>query len=174
MSANPAESKNEVALSAPEKLTEKHDVSDFDCGEQSINEYLKKRALVAQIQRQAIVYVVCFDGTNKVAGFYTLSNGSCARRDIVPKKLQRNTPDFHPVTILGRMGITLAAQGQGYAVDLLKDALSRAIIASEVVASSAVVVHPLTERLAKFYAKYAGFQHSPELSPMTMMVSLRN
>ncbi|WP_434768048.1 hypothetical protein [Pseudomonas triticicola] len=173
MSANPAESQNEMALSAPEQLTEKHDVSEFESGQPLIDEYLKKRALVAQIQKLAIVYVVCFHGTNKVAGYYTLSNGSLPRAGIVPKKLQRNTPDFHPVTILGRMGITLAVQGQGYAVDLLHDAMLRAVIASETVASSAVVVHPLTERLEQFYAKHAGFQRSPDLSPMTMMVSLR-
>lgn len=173
MPANSAESQNEVALSAPVKLTEKHDVTEFECGEPSINDYLKKRALVAQLQKHAVVYVACFHTTNKVAAFYTLSNGSCARANIVPKKHQRNTPDFHPVTILGRMGVTKAAQGQGYAVDLLQDALSRAIIASETVASSAVVVHPLSERLAQFYAKHAGFQHSPELSPMTMILSLR-
>ncbi|MGY3326082.1 hypothetical protein [Pseudomonas sp. TE3911] len=173
MSANPAESQNEMALSAPEKLTEKHDVSEFGSGEPSIDDYLKKRALVAQLQKQAIVYVVCFHGTNKVAGYYTLSNGSAVRADIVPKKLQRNTPNIHPVTILGRMGLTLAAQGQGYAIDLLHDAISRAIIASETVASSAVLVHPLTERLAQFYAKHAGFERNPDLSPLTMMVSLR-
>ena len=173
MYANPAESQNEMALSAPEQLTEKHDVSEFESGQPLIDEYLKKRALVAQLQKLAIVYVVCFHGTNKVAGYYTLSNGSLPRAGIVPKKLQRNTPDIHPVTILGRMGITLAAQGQGYAVDLLHDAMMRVVIASETVASSAVVVHPLTERLEQFYAKHAGFQRSPDLSPMTMMVSLR-
>lgn len=173
MPTSSAESQNEMALSAPEKLTEKHDVSEFDCGEPSINEYLKKRAIAAQLQKQAVVYVACFAGTNIVAAFYTLSNGSIPRPDIVPKKLQRNTPDFHPVTILGRMGITQAAQGHGYAVDLLQDAMLRATIASETVASSAVVVHPLTERLAQFYAKYADFERNPDLSPLTMMVSLR-
>lgn len=172
MSPNSAESRTEVALSAPEKLTEQHDLTEFECGEPSNTEWLKKRALIAQLQKLAIVYVVCFQGTNKVAGFYTLSNGSIARADIFPKKLQRNTPSVHPVTILGRMGITLAAQGQGYAVDLLQDAMSRIIIASETVASSAVVVHPLTERLAEFYAKHAKFKRNPDLSPLTMMVSL--
>lgn len=173
MSSGSTESQNEMALSAPEKLTEKHDISEFDCGEPSNNEYLKKRALVAQLQKQAVVYVVCFVGTNKVAAFYTLSNGSIPRSNLVPKKLQRNTPDVHPVTILGRMGITLAAQGRGYAIDLLQDAMARAINASETVASSAIVVHPITERLAQFYAKHAGFERNPDLSPMTMMVSLR-
>ncbi|WP_426781044.1 hypothetical protein [Pseudomonas syringae] len=173
MSANPPESQNEMALSAPEKLTEQHDVSEFENEELSIEEYLKKRALIQQLQKLAIVYVVCFSGTKKVAGYYTLSSGSCVRANIVPKNLQRNTPDIHPVTILGRMGITRAAQGRGYGIDLLHDALSRAIIASENVASSAVVVHPLTERLAQFYTKHAGFQRCPELSPMTMILSLR-
>ncbi|GAB0063336.1 MULTISPECIES: hypothetical protein [Pseudomonas syringae group] len=173
MPTNPTEPQDPLALSAPEKLTEQHDLSEFESGEPTIDEYLKKRALIAQMQKQAVVYVVCFSGTRKVAGYYTLSSGSCVRTDVVPKKLQRNTPDIHPVTLLGRMGITRAAQGQGFAIDLLHDVMSRAIIASEAVASSAVVVHPLTERLAQFYAKHAGFEKCPDLSPMTMMVSLR-
>lgn len=172
MSSNPLEPQNEMALSAPVKLTEQHDVSEFESGEPSIDEYVRKRALAAQIQKHAVVYVACFHGTNKVAAFYTLSNGSVARADMVPKKLQRNSPDIHPVTILGRMGVTREAQGQGFALDMLQDALTRAIIASETVASAAVLVHPLTERLAAFYEK-AGFQRSPDLSPLTMMVSLR-
>ncbi|MBD8792668.1 GNAT family N-acetyltransferase [Pseudomonas syringae] len=161
-----------MALSAPVKLNEQHDFSEFECSEPSIDEYLKKRALAAQIQKHAVVYVACFHGTNKVAAFYTLSNGSVPRDEIVPKKLQRNSPDFHPVTILGRMGVTKEAQGQGFARDLLHDALSRALIVSDAVGSAAILVHPLTERLAEFYGK-AGFIRNPDLSPLTMMLSLR-
>lgn len=173
MSTNPAELQDSMALSAPEKLTEQHDLSEFESGEPAIDEYLKKRALVAQLQKQAVVYVICFTDTKKVAGYYTLSCGLCARADIVPKRLQRNTSDIYPISLLGRMGITQVAQRQGFAIDLLHDAMSRAIIASETVASSAVIVHPLTARLAHFYAKHAGFEQCPDLSPMTMMVSLR-
>lgn len=164
--------KNEVALSAPERLNDAHDLSNFDCGETSINEYLHDNARQAQEKKHAVIYVSCFSGTNKVAAYYTLSGGSVARTHVVPKKLQRNSPNIHPVTVLGRMGITLEAQGFGYAVDLLQDAITRCISASEVVASSAVIVHPLTEDLASFYERKAGFKPCPDLSPLTMMLPL--
>lgn len=44
---------------------------------------------------------------------------------------------------------------------------------TEVVASSAILVHPLDEALADFYARKAGFVRCPDLSPLTMMLSLR-
>lgn len=173
MSSKSAQPQAEVALSAPEKMTEKHDVSAFESGEPSIDDYLRKRALLAQIQKLAVVYVACFSGTRKVAAYYTLSNGSISRASVTPKKSQRNTPDVHPVTILGRMGVTRRAQGQGHVFDLLHDALMRCVAAAEIVGSTAVLIHPLTEQLADFYAKHAGFQRCPDLSPLTMMVSLR-
>lgn len=161
-----------MELSPPEKLNDLHDVTQFDCGEPSINEYLHKTARKAQQQKHAVVYVSCFAGTRVVAAYYTLSNGSVAREH-VPKSLQRNSPSQHPVTILGCMGVTRDAQGSGYSIDLLQDAISRSIQASQVVGSSAIIVHPLTDRLAEFYEKHAGFRPCPEISPLTMVLSLR-
>ncbi|MNF83594.1 hypothetical protein D3C84_659190 [compost metagenome] len=162
-----------MELSAPEKLNDFHDVTKFDCGESSINDYLSKDARKAQQRKHAVVYVCCMAGTNVVAAFYTLSNGSVARQNVVPRSHQRNSPALHPVTILGRMGVTLEAQGNGYAIDLLQDAIGRCIAAASAVGSSAVVVHPLTDKLADFYAKHADFKPCPDLSPLTMMLSLR-
>lgn len=161
-----------LELTAPEKLNDLHDISQFDCGEPSIDEYLHKKARKAQVEKHAVVYVSCFAGTRIVAAFYTLSNGSVARQNVL-KSYQRNSPAQHPVTILGRMGVTRAAQGHGYSVDLLQDAITRCIEASGLVASSAVIVHPLTDRLAEFYRKYAGFEPCPQLSPLTLMLPLR-
>lgn len=172
MSTRSTGTPNEVALSAPVKLNEKHDLSKFDCGEASINDFLHKMARRAQEQKHAIVYVSCFSGTNEVAAYYTLSSGSVARQNVVPKSKQRNSPAVHPVTILGRMGVTLQAQGHGYSVDLLQDAITRCVAASNEIASSAVIVHPLTDELAQFYARKAGFQPCPDLSPLTMMLPL--
>jgi predicted GNAT family N-acyltransferase len=162
-----------VELSKPEKLNKFHDFTEFECGESSINDYLHKDARKAQDHKHAVVYVSCFAGTNRVAGYYTLSNGSVARQHVIPKSYQRNSPSAHPVTILGRMGVTMAAQGYGYSVDLLQDAIRRCMIASESVGTSAILVHPLDDKLAEFYAKHAGFQRCPDLSPLTMMLSLR-
>ena len=162
-----------LALSAPQVLNRLHDLSQFDCGETSINSYLWDKALKAQEAKHAVVYVTCFAGTHAVAGFYTLSNGSVARGHGVSARLRRNAPDHLPVVVLGRMGVTRQVAGQGVATDLLQDAIERALVASEVVGCVAMIVHPLTERLEQFYARYAGFKLCPELSPKTMMLSLQ-
>jgi hypothetical protein len=172
MSSTIARKAKTLELTAPEKLTAIHDLSEFDCGEKSINGYLTQQALKAQAAKQAVVYVVLRKGTTKVMGFYTLSSGAVCRSAVVPKSRQRNSPNQHPVTILGRMGISIEAQGQGYSVDLLQDAIERAISASRVIGSTAIIVHPLNERLAEFYTKYAGFIPCPAISPITMMLPL--
>ncbi|WP_339433256.1 hypothetical protein [Pseudomonas sp. EA_65y_Pfl2_P78] len=158
-----------LELSAPVKLTENHDLETFDCGEDSINEYLKKKAIKAQIAKTATVLVVCIKNSNTVVGYYTLSNGTIMRADVVPKKAQRNSPDQHPITILGRMGVCKTLQGTGLSLDLIQDAVLRALTASEEVASTALVVHPLNESLVGLYEK-AGFLRCPQLSSITMML----
>jgi len=162
-----------LELSAPQILDTFHDLSQFDCGEASIDGYLRDRALKAQHSKHAVVYVTCFKGTQTVAGYYTLSNGSVARAHGVSARLRRNAPDDLPVIVLGRMGVTREAAGQGVATDLLQDAIERALVASEIVGCVAMIVHPLNERLEQFYAKYAGFRLCPALSPKTMMMSLQ-
>ena len=79
-----------LELTAPEKLTDNHDFSGFDCGEMSINEY-GKRAHKAQLAKDAVVYVACLKGTSTVVAFYTLTNGSVMRSE-APKAMQRNAP----------------------------------------------------------------------------------
>lgn len=172
MPNKPARKTQTLELTAPEKLNELHILDHFDSGEPSITDYLHKQARKAQAAKQAVVYVSCEKGTLNVVAYYTLSCGSVARSS-VPKSLQRNTPSVHPVTLLGRMGVTQVAQGQGFSIDLLQDAIERAILASETVGSSAIIVHPLNDRLASFYSKYAGFKPCPELSPITMILPLR-
>lgn len=160
-----------LELSQPEKLNEHHNVDQFDCGEDSTNEFLKKKALKAQLAKTATVLVTCPKGSNVVVGYYTLSSGTIMRADVVPKKAQRNSPDQHPITILGRMGVCKTLQGQGLSLDLIQDAVLRSLAASEAVASTALVVHPLNEQLVGLYEK-AGFLRSPQVSPIAMMLPL--
>ncbi|TFY84655.1 hypothetical protein DYL59_28430 [Pseudomonas kairouanensis] len=173
MPASTSQPTQTVELRAPEKLTDEHILDQFDSGEPSINHYLQRQARKAQAAKQAVVYVVCLKGTSIVMGYYTLSSGSIARESVGPKNHQRNSPSVHPVTLLVRMGITQAIQGRGFAIDLLQDAIERAISASNTIGSSAVIVHPLNERLSNFYIKYAGFIPCPGLSPITLMLALR-
>ncbi|UVM52500.1 MULTISPECIES: hypothetical protein [unclassified Pseudomonas] len=173
MPAPTARTSKAVELTAPERLNDHHELDDFDSGEVSIDQYLQKKARKAQAAKQAVVYVSCRKATSIVMAYYTLSSGSVARANVMPKSHQRNSPSVHPVTLLGRMGVTREAQGEGFAIDLLQDAIERAINASQSIGSSAIIVHPLNDRLSNFYIKYAGFIPCPGISPITLMLPLR-
>jgi GNAT superfamily N-acetyltransferase len=169
MSSKTATKTETLGLTAPEKLNDDHDLSQFECGEPTINDYARKAHKQAA-SRNAVIYVVCEKGSNIVKGFYTLSNGSVFRNE-APKNMQRFSQSEIPVTIMGRLGVDKEYQGQGIGLDLLKDALERSIVAAETVGSRAVLVHALNLSLADFYKKYAGFKES-EVSPLTLFMAL--
>lgn len=91
-------------------------------------------------RRLAAAFVMTNDGTT-VAGFYTLSSLSIASADL-PENLAKRLPSRLPipVTLLGRMGVSIAMKGRGLGTDLLMNALYRALQATQTVASWAVVV----------------------------------
>lgn len=163
-------SKKALELTAPVKLQEHHDASEFDSGEAAIDDYIKYQALDAQRDRSAVVYVTCFQGTDKIAGYFTLSTGSVNRHSLPNAKMRRNAPDPIPATLLGRMGVTKELQGQGVGADLLSEALERAVRAAEQVASRVLIVHLLRDELAGWYEKH-GFRRCPELD-RTMVMTL--
>lgn len=169
MSNKITEKTKTLGLTAPEKLTEKHDFSQFDCNEPSINEFAVKAQKQSKY-RNSVIYVVCESGTKFVKGYYTLANGSVIRSE-PPKSMQRFSMSEIPVTILGRLGVDKDYQGKGVGLDLLQDALERSINAAEIIGSRAVLVHALDQRLADFYKKHAGFREST-VSPLTLFLAL--
>ncbi len=158
-----------LGLTAPEKLTKEHDFSKFNCGEKTINDFVLNAHKQAK-SRNAVLYVACEAGTMFVKAFYTLSNGSVMRNE-PPKNMQRFSQKEFPVTILGRLGVDKNYQGNGVGLDLLKDAITRSIVAADIVGSRAILVHALDQRLADFYKNHAGFREST-VSPLTLFLAL--
>jgi predicted N-acetyltransferase YhbS len=76
--------------------------------------------------------------------------------------------------VLARLAVDLGEQGQGLGKGLLKDALLRALQASDIAGLRAVVVHAKDERARAFYQTF-GFEPSPldDLHLMLLMKDLR-
>jgi GNAT superfamily N-acetyltransferase len=153
-------------LRAPERLTGRHDLSRFDCGDAGLNDWLKRRALKNEGESSR-TYVVC--AGDAVVGFYCLAAGAVIRAE-APKPLQRNMPEQVPVILIGRLAVDAAHQGQGIGAGLLKDALLRAIAIAEAIGVRAILVHALNGKAAAFYARY-GFQPSP-IDPQTLLLPM--
>ena len=149
----------EVAgLSAPVPLTADHDLTQFDCGDAALNDWLRHRALKNE-SRFSRTYVVC-QGT-RVAGVYCIAAGS-VERAAAPGKLRRNAPDAIPVSIIGRLAVDQAFAGNGLGADLLSDALQRIAIAAQTIGIAAVLVQAKDDAARRFYLRCAEFIAFPE------------
>jgi GNAT superfamily N-acetyltransferase len=153
-----ASERPEPGLSAPVPLTAEHDVSDFDCGEPALNDWLRHRALKNE-SRFSRTYVVC-EG-NRVVAYFCISAGAVERM-AAPGKVRRNAPDTIPVSVIGRLAVSRDHAGKGLGADILSDALRRIAVASQSIGIGAVLVHAKDEAAKRFYIRCAEFIEYPE------------
>jgi GNAT superfamily N-acetyltransferase len=157
-----------LQLGAPIPLAATHILDDFACGEPSLDEWLKRRALANQLSGASRTFVVT-DPERRVYGYYAIAAGAVSRR-AATSNVRRNMPDPVPVMVLARLAVDQRAQGIKLGASLLQDAVCRAAIVSQNVGVRALLVHALHDRAKQFYKRY-GFQESP-LHPMTLMLCL--
>jgi GNAT superfamily N-acetyltransferase len=154
-------------ISAPEKLSPEHDLSQFQCGEPMLDHRLKRRALQNEESGASRTYAVCIE--NRVVGYYALAVGAVTHED-APGRVRRNMPDPVPVMVLGRLAVDQTVHGQDIGRGLLRDAVLRTLQAAEIAGIRAILVHAISERAKRFYIK-SGFIQSP-VDPMTLMITL--
>lgn len=133
-----------------ELLGKQHQKENFDCGEESLNQFLKKYARQNQEKGFGRTFVAILPNKKEVLGYYTLSAGSITF-EIIPEKLPRYPI---PTAHLGRLATDLTMRGQGLGELLLIDALERTVLVAEKVGIYAVELFALTENAKKFYLKY--------------------
>lgn len=157
-----------LALSAPQPLAVIHLLDRFTCGEVSLDEWLKRRALSNQLSGASRTFVVT-EQEQQVVGYYALAAGAVAHQ-LATSGVRRNMPDPIPVLVLARLAVDDRAQGRQLGAALLQDAVQRAVAVSQNAGVRALLVHALHERAKQFYLRY-GFQESPQ-HPMTLMLRL--
>lgn len=157
-----------LQLSAPAPLTATHLLDEFGCGEASLDEWLKRRALANQQSGASRTFVVT-DQEGRVYGYYAMAAGAVSHH-AATSNVRRNMPDPIPVMMLARLAVDQRAQGIKLGAALLQDAVNRAVVVSHNAGVRALLVHALDERAKKFYEHY-GFQESPQ-HPMTLMLRL--
>jgi len=157
-----------LRLAAPQPLTAEHVLQGFDCGEPSLDDWLRRRALVNHLSGASRTFVVAdLDGV--VLGYYALAAGAVAHQ-AATGAVRRNMPDPIPVMVLARLAVDRRAQGMQLGGALLQDAVARAVAVAHNAGVRAVLVHALHEGAKRFYEHY-GFQASPQ-HPLTLMLRL--
>lgn len=160
-----------MSFSPPEPLGTPHQVQDFNCGEESLNRWLRERGRRSE-GRTARTYVVCdTSGDVDVIGFYCLSAGSLRHAD-APGRLRRNAPDPIPVIVLGRLAVDLRYQGSGIGSGLVLDAMRRTVAASQIIGARGLLVHVLNERVLAFYLNLGFVQAALEDTVIIPVVTI--
>lgn len=154
-------------LTPPAPISTMHELADFDSGESSLDDWLKKRALKNHVAGASRCFVLCTGLA--VIGYYSLSAGAISH-ETAPKAMRRNMPNPLPVLLLGRLAIDKRYHNQGLGQSLLRDAMIRAVSVASDAGVFAILVHALSEQAKRFYLS-RGFVES-SLQPMTLMMTL--
>ena len=158
-----------MKLHAPQPLTADHHLNTFNCGETSLDEWLKRRALLNQANGASRAFVVV-DESQLVMGYYALAAGAVHHQDAT-RSVRQNMPDPIPVMVLARLAVDISTQGMQLGAGLLRDAVDRSLAVAKNTGVRALLVHALHERAKQFYL-YFGFQASP-VHPLTLMLRLK-
>lgn len=162
-------SSSSSSVTAPEALNVSHSFTKFDCGNVTLNNWLKERALKNESSGASRTYVICHQ--NHVIGYYTLATGAVHHVE-APGRVRRNMPDPIPVMVLGRLAVDCQWQKKGLGQDLLSDAVKRTLQVATIVGIRAIVVHAISDQAKKFYQQF-GFQSAPT-DPLDLMISLKD
>ncbi len=157
-----------LKLSVPQPLIAAHLLNEFECGEHTLDEWLKRRAMSNQLSGASRTFVVV-DEERRVCGYYAMAAGAVSH-PLATSAVRRNMPDPVPVMVLGRLAVDRRVQGFKLGAAMLQDAVNRAIVVSQNTGVRALLVHALNDRAKQFY-EYYGFQESPQHS-MTLMLRL--
>ena len=159
-----------LQLSAPAPLTAAHLLAEFGCGEASLDEWVKRRALANQQSGASRTFVIA-DQDARIYGYYAMAAGAVSHQEAT-SNVRRNMPDPIPVMVLARLAVDQRAQGIKLGAALLQDAVNRAVAVSHNAGVQALLVHAIDEHAKQFYEHY-GFQESPQ-HPMTLMLRLNS
>lgn len=154
-------------ISAPQPLRAEHVRTAFCCGVESMDNWLKQRAIKSQLTDSSRTFVCCDD--MKIMAYYSLAS-SAVMTNAAPGRFRRNMPDPIPMVELGRLAVDQALHGQGVGRALVRNAGLRVIQVAETIGIRGMLVNALSVEVREFYLR-VGFEPFP-LDPMMLMITL--
>lgn len=158
-----------------EPLNSTHKKSEFSCGKEMLDVYIRKQANQDIKRKLSACFVIIDTKINLIKGYYTLSSNSIPL-EFIPSQLQKKLPKSYqsiPTILLGRLAVDNKFQGLGIGKLLLIDALKRSVELSKTIGCFAIVVDPIDQEAEKFYDKY-GFIKLPDSGKMFIAMKTIN
>lgn len=153
-----------------EKLTRRHAVESFDCGEEALNRFLVRFAFANQQANASQTYLGL--ANDAVIGFYTLVVGEVAFADAPERLIKGLARHPVPIMLLARLGVSRDWQGKGVGAGLLRDAVLRTLQAADIAGIRALAVHAKDDAARSFYRRF-DFVESPT-DPMHLFALIKD
>lgn len=158
------------------RLEEQDQVEAFDCGDEPLNNYLRRHAWTNQ-QKSSIgaTYVAVDEAAPLSAiGYFTLATASVPR-DAFPKKYVRGLPPYDlPLILLARLAVDRRFSGKGLGHVLVSEAFKIAIRVADDVGCRCIITDAYRDPV-DWYARY-GFiplEGAAESGPQRMFLDIR-
>jgi len=158
------------------RLEEQDEVELFNCGDEPLNNYLRRHAWVNQQKSSIGVTYVAVEETapHTVLGYFTLATSSVPR-NAFPKKYVRGLPAYDlPLILLARLAVDRRFSRKGLGSALLSEALKVAVQVAGEVGCRGIIADVYRERI-DWYARY-GFvvlEGSAPSGPQRMFLDIR-
>jgi hypothetical protein len=150
-----------------ELLNEKHDRGVFDCGNEALNQFLKKSARQQAGRNLSRTFVLTGDDPNSIIGYATLVSCDIAPIE-VPIAWSRRYPHRIPAARLARLAVDHRHTRQGHCALLLVDMLRRVAEAGRHLGLVGLFVDTKDKGLTRWYAGF-GFVRLSERPLMLFM-----
>src|SRR5450432_4039435 len=158
------------------RLEQDDEVENFDCGDDALNNYLKRHAWTNQQKSSIGVSYVALDedAPRTVLGYFTLAMASVPR-DKLPKKYVRGLPPYDlPLILLARLAVDKRFSGRGLGHALISEAFKTILRVAEDVGCRCVITDAYRDK-AGWYARY-GFipvEGAAQDGPQKMFLDIR-
>jgi GNAT superfamily N-acetyltransferase len=154
-----------------ETLNREFDRDSFDCGIESLNDFLKRYAL-QNLKKNISVSTVAMAEKNpkRILGYYSVSIAQVSFEHL-PPDVATGIPRYPvPALRIGRLAVDRSAQGAGLGGSLLRHALLKALDLSRQVGTCVVLVDAIDESAKQFYIKF-GFVPLLDL-PLSLVLQI--
>lgn len=144
----------------PELLADHHVLEGFDCGVGSLDLWLLEHARQNAAGGSARTYVVVDGERDRVIGYHALAAAAISPAEATARAKRGQPRHPIPAVLLARLAVDRSVQGHGIGGFLLRDAMTRALRASEQIGARVLLVHALHDEARAFYERW-GFERSP-------------
>ena len=129
----------------------------FDCGIESLNQYIAKYATQNEKRNVARVFVALNPNSSNIVGYYSL-NATSIPQVTLPEKHAKGLFRDVPAVLLGRLAVDKSHQKKGLGLHLMMNAFERICEVNNDIATQSLVVDAIDESAAEYYRVKFNFQ----------------